>query len=679
MNPLNNFPVPSRSLLIPGLLVLLVASGGWGGVVPQAVAAAATGVSADGLWTLQAEAPAARTDREVAVQPAASQPFSADLTRLHATLTKAPFEGSLPTSADASKEARREVEISLPLPSGGKFGRFRVREVAIMAPALAAKYPEIKTYRGQGIDDPSASVALDVTPAGFHAQVIAPSGWVYVDPLYAKGEDSLYLSYYKRDLAPDPSHPWECYTGSGARALRGASSLPLPQLATGPTLRTYRLACAANGEYVATTGGTVASGLAAVVVIINRVSAICESEVAARLQLVPNNDLIIYTDPATDPYSNGTGALNQNTPNLNAVIGAANYDIGHVFTTGSGGVAGLGVVCGTNKGRGTTGLPTPFGDAFSVDFVAHEMGHQFGANHTFNGNTGNCSGSNRSAAHAYEPGSGTTIMAYAGICGLPSNLQPNSDAFFHSESLSEITNFISGTATCAVNTATGNNAPVADAGPDYTIPRLTPFALTGSALDPDGDLLTYSWEERDLGPAQAGAEPDNGTSPIFRSFTPSYNPVRTFPKLSDLLGNTTTIGEQLPSLARLLKFRLTVRDNRVGGVNSDDVALTVDGTSGPFRVTSPNTAVVTTAGAPLGVTWDVANTNLPPVSTANVSILLSLDGGYTYPVVLAASTPNTGAATVTLPPNAQSTRARVKVAAVGNVYFDVSDADFTVN
>ena len=663
----------SRALLVPGLWL---AVGWWGGAArglaaPKALA----GPSGDGLWTPQTEASAARAGAEVAVQPAFYQLVTADLGRLRETLAKVAPETSLP-EVDATGAVRPGVEVSLPLPQGGKFGRFRLREVAIMAPALAAKYPEIKTYRGQGIDDPSATVALDLTPAGFHAQIITPTGWVYVDPYYAKGAGDVYVSYYKRDLVPEASHPWECYVGGG-RALRGASALP--QLATGPTLRTYRLACAANGEYVATTGGTVASGLAAVVTVVNRVSAIYESEVAARLQLVANNDLIIYTNAATDPYSNDTGALTQNTPNLNAVIGAANYDIGHVFTTGSGGIAGLGVVCGTGKGRGTTGLSNPVGDAFNVDYVAHEMGHQFGANHTFNGNTGSCGGGNRSAAHAYEPGSGTTIMAYAGICGATSDLQPNSDAYFHSESLSEITNFINGGATCAVNTATGNTTPVADAGGDYTIPRLTPFALTGNGLDPDGDLLTYCWEERDLGAAQAGTAPDNGAAPIFRSFNPSYNPVRTFPKTSDLLNNTVTIGEQLPTLARTLRFRLTVRDNRVGGgVNSDDAAITVVDTAGPFRVTSPDSAVAASAGAPLTVTWDVANTNLPPVSTANVSVLLSLDGGYSYPVVLAASAANTGSATVTLP-NVSSTRARIKVAAVGNIYFDVSNANFTVN
>ena len=401
------------------------------------------------------------------------------------------------------------------MPAEGKYSRFEVEEVFIMHPALAARYPEIKTYRGRGLDDPTASLALDVTPAGMHAQIRTAAGAIYIDPYYL-GNNRIYASYYKGDIFRNPRQDgFFCETPGDVTRLKVKGSAPATS--SGTQLRTYRLACAANGEYTATTGGTVASGLAAVVTVINRVSAIYEAEVAVRLVLVANNNLIIYTNPATDPYTNDTNALGQNQTNLDAVIGNANYDIGHVFTTGSGGVAGLGVVCRTgNKARGTTGLPNPIGDAFNVDYVAHEMGHQYGANHPFNGNGSNCAGGNRSAAHAYEPGSGTTIMAYAGICGVNDNLAPNSDAYFIFDSLDAIVTYTTtGLGNCPTPVATGNSVPTVSAGSNYTIPSRTPFALTATGSDADGDLLTYCWEERDLGPAQAGNVPDNGTSPIF--------------------------------------------------------------------------------------------------------------------------------------------------------------------
>ncbi len=683
-------------------LTLLSGVGGSLHAAPRAAAASP--------WRLQAN-PAARPDREAAVPTTKFQAFTADLTRLRAALAGAPLDIAT-AAARGTVVAGNPVEISLPMPRGGRLARFRVEEIALMEPALAAKYPDIKTYRGTGIDDPAAQLALDVTPFGMHAQILSPSGRVYISPYYFGGVDDLYASYYKEDAAPDPAYPWACEfkspllpgravppvvanpvigTPDEARAAGiTPSSLPAERFAPQPhttfsgSLRTYRLAVAANHQYVATTGGTKASALAAIVVVINRVSAIYEADCALRLVLVANDDVIIYPDASTDPFTaNDTTVINTSTATISAAVGAANYDIGHVFTTGSGGISGLGVVCTTTtKGRSTTGLPTPIGDAFNVDYVVHEMGHEFGANHTFNGNTSNCGGGNRSAAHAYEPGSGSTIMAYAGICGTTSDLQPHSDSMFHSESIREILVYTAGTGgTCPVVTANTNTAPVVNAGPSYTIPISTPFTLTGSATDADGDVLTYSWEEYDKGAAQTGIAADNGASPIFRTFAPVYSPSRTFPKMSDLVNNTTTIGEQLPTVARAaMTFRLTVRDNRTGGgaTNSADVALVVSAAAGPFAVTAPNTAITVAAGSALGVTWNVANTIAAPVSVANVSIALSTDGGYTYPYLLASSVANSGSTTVTLPPGVKTTAARIKVAAVGNVFFNISNPNFSI-
>ena len=571
--------------------------------------------------------------------------------------------------------------LSLPLPGGG-FGRFRIVEAPIMAPALAARYPEIRTYRGQGVDDPHATVRLDTTPHGFHAAILSPEGNVYVDPL-SRGDVDHYLSYFTRDARNEAAAEFRC--GATADA---APPLPKsggePRVPSGSELREYRLAVAATGEYTIFHGGTVGDGMAAIVTAMNRVNGVYEREVAIRMNLVADNDQVVYTDPATDPYTNSSGStmLGQNQTNLDEVIGDANYDIGHVFSTGGGGIAQLSVTCRSNfKARGVTGLSAPVGDVFYIDYVAHEMGHQWGGNHSFNGNAGACAG-NRTGSTAYEPGSGSTIMAYAGICG-NQNIQNNSDDYFHGISFDQIVNYSTAGAgsTCAATSATGNDPPAVGAGATYTIPLETPFELCGMATDPDNDPLTYSWEQFDLGPAGHPNTPV-GNAPIFRSFTSVASGCRTFPQLSDLLSNTQTIGEILPTYARTMHFRLTARDNRSGGGGVDfdqSTAVEVSDVGGPFLVTSPNTAVVWQAGATETVVWDVAGTDQPPIDCAAVDILLSDDGGLTYPHTAAAGTPNDGTEAVTVPITVPDTvQARLEVQCAGNVFFDISDVDFEV-
>ena len=628
-------------------------------------------MSGDGIWRAVAADALDTADAEAWVRPEAFSAFILDEDALGATLAQAPLEFS-------EQAAQSQPEIALPLPDG-TIAWFRFVESPVMEPALAAKFPEIRTYLGWGIDDPAASVRFDWTPAGFHAQILAPSGAVYIDP-YNKGDRTLCASYYKRDylglgdgfrctLLPPPAHP----TGptdepDGSR--------------TGETLRTYRLACACTGEYAQFHGGTVSAAMAAITTTVNRVTGIYETELAIRMVLVANNDDIVYTNASTDPYTNNDGSamLSQNQSTVDGVIGSANYDIGHVFSTGGGGVAYLGVVCVNSwKARGVTGRGAPIGDAFDVDYVAHEMGHQYGGNHTFNGELGSCAGGNRNGSTAYEPGSGSTIMAYAGICG-GDNLQSNSDPYFHSESFREIRQYVTtgDGGNCPSTSGTGNNDPSVNAGSNYTIPRSTPFVLTASGSDPDSDPITYCWEERDLGPALQLSEPDNGSSPLFRAWDPTTDPSRIFPRLSNLLNNTTPPGERLPTTNRTMTFRVTARDNQAGGggVDFDDMQVTVSASAGPFEVTSPNSASDVWTGSAT-VTWNVAGTNGSPVNTSQVDILLSTDGGYTYPITLAAGTANDGSETVTVPNN-PTTTARVKVAASNNIYFDISNANFTI-
>lgn len=633
--------------------------------------------SSEELWSDIQEA-TIQTAGERYIIPQSYRTLELDFQAMQSALSNAPSEKTV-------KVINSTTIIALPLPNG-EFTRFKFVESLVMEEELANKYPGIKTYLGQGIDDATASARFDITPVGFHAIIFSVNGTVYIDP-YSMGDNQHYISYYKKDFVPS-----EDQLSASCEVLGLESEIALelnelvvngPAVFSGDELRTYRLACAATGEYTIFHGGSVAAGLAAVVTAVNRVTGVYEREIAVRMVLVANNDLIIYTNPNTDPYSNFSGGqmLGQNQANVDAVIGSANYDIGHVFSTGGGGVAYLAVICVNGfKAQGVTGLPNPIGDPFYIDYVAHEMGHQYGGNHTFNGNAGACSGGNRNAGTAYEPGSGSTIQAYAGICG-SQNLQSNSDDYFHNISFVEMVNYTTngGGNSCPVITSTGNSAPIVNAGTGgFTIPISTPFILTGSATDPDGDTLTYNWEEFDLGPAGHPNSP-SGNAPIFRTFNATLNPWRTFPKLSNLLNNTQTIGEILPTYTRSLKFRLTVRDNKAGGggVDYDEIQFDVTDAAGPFLVTSPNTSVTWQGNSNQTITWDVANTSVVPVNAAEVNILLSTDGGNTYTEVLVSNTPNDGTEQLQIP-NLPTTQARIKVEAASNIFFDISNENFTI-
>lgn len=660
------------------------------------------------LWQDLPELPAVPDGAVAYIHPESSRTMTVRIDDLRSQLADVPTETEY-------LQGTSPLEFSIPTPSGGT-QRFHVYDAPIMAPELAAAYPEIRTYQGQGIDDPAAKLRMDITPQGWHVQVLAPSGAWYIDPAFM-GRDDVYTSYYRHDLSYDdvfPLQPGEtrgaldeetiasrlsafdggctCALCTGFNSETGekpSTTNPLvgPTVKrTGTQLRTYRLAVAATGEYTAFHGGTVALGQAAIVTAMNRVNGVYESELAIRMVLVANNDLLVYTNASTDPYTNNSGGtmLSQNQTNVNAVIGSGNYDIGHVFSTGGGGVASLGSVGITSrKAQGVTGSPSPVNDAFTIDYVAHEMGHQFGANHIFN----TSSDSNRNAGTAYEPGSGSTIMGYAGITGANSDLQPNSDPYFNHSSFDEIIRHVDVTIPAVgTRTATGNSVPTVNAGTDYIIPARTPFVLTASGTDANStDVLTYSWEQRDLGPAILLTAADNGSSPLFRVRNPTTNPSRTFPRLSDLINNVNTnpLGERLPTTnwtsAAPMDFRVTVRDNRAngGGVNTDDMFVQVVDTGAAFAVTAPNTAVTWNGGTAQTVTWNIAGTTAAPINAANVNITLSTDGGFTYPITLATNTPNDGTQSITVP-NVNTSTARVRVQGAGNIFFDISNANFTI-
>lgn len=602
-----------------------------------------------------------------------------DLNKIKAELNTAVYD----SDPNAFKTA---PIISLPLPEGG-FGRFKVVRSEVLPDDTKPSYSNIiRTFSAVGIDDKYATAKLDYTIFGFHAMVMTPSGWFMIDP-YSLSNSSHYISFYRRDKTGMSDFNCETEANDIRRLNPIEHSAPSVNRTSGANLKTFRLALSCTGEYAAFYGGTQAGALSGMVTSVNRVTAVYELELSVRLVLIANTTKLIFLNSATDPFTNNNGStmLGQNQTLTTDSIGSANYDIGHVFSTGGGGVAGLGVVCNSsNKARGVTGSGSPVGDAFDIDYVAHEMGHQFAGNHTFNGALGSCSGANRNGSTAYEPGSGTTIMAYAGICSTD-NTQSNSDPIFHVKSLDEILTFVtSGSGSgCPTSSATGNSAPVVTVPGNFTIPYLTPFSLTGSATDVNGNSLTYIWEEYDLGTqAQVNATQTAGsTFPLFRVFTPQTNGTRIFPKISDIVNNTSTIGERLPSVARSLNFRMTVRDNRLNGgaISNNDtpVLLTVVATPDTFLVKQPNTALTWNAGSTQTVLWDVSGTDVAPISCANVNIYLSTDGGFTYPTTLASNVPNNGSATITVP-GTLTTTARVKVEGAGNIFFDISNVNFTI-
>jgi chitodextrinase len=566
----------------------------------------------------------------------------------------------------------------------GTLEQFSVFENPNLEPELAAKYPQIKSYIGKGIDDPTATIYFSISPLGLQTMKLsADKSAVFIEP-YTK-DLSSYVVYRKEDKLPT-LNTFECTIFDKANATINGSALR-PN-ADDATLRTYRLALSCTGEYTTYFGGTKALALAAMNNTMTRVNGVFEKDFGVRMVIIANNDLVIYTNASTDPYSVAStgsgGAWNlelQNT--LTSVITNSGYDIGHLFgASGGGGNAGcIGCVCvnpstSVPKGKGSgftspaDGIPS--GDNFDIDYVAHEMGHQFGANHTF-------THSNESSGVQNEPGSGNTIMGYAGITGA-TDVQAHSDAFFHAVSVQQVTNYIK-TTTCQTNSSTGNAVPTADAGADYTIPKGTPFMLNGIATDANGDALTYCWEQMNSGSSTTTYPSVTATvGPAFKSFLPSTNPKRYFPQLSTILsGATSWKWEAVPNVARTMNFRFTVRDNRIGGSanNSDDMVVTVNATAGPFSVSAPNTAVSWTSGTSQTVTWAVAGTTANGINAANVDILLSTDGGLTYPITLLSATPNDGTQAIVVPNNI-GTQCRIMVKGSNHIFFDVSNTNFTI-
>lgn len=552
---------------------------------------------------------------------------------------------------------------------------FEIEESSVMAPELSKKYPNIKSYKGVGVSDRSKNIRFSVSPKGVQSMMVDKRSSEATFMQKSNGEDYI-LYTRKADDIVDAN--FICETKE--LSLSG-KSFSTARFVDDQVLRKFRVAISTTGEYTAYHGGTKADALSAINATLTRINMVFEADLGVTLELVANTDLVIYTSANTDPYTGNLNTQAQST--LNSVIGAANYDLGHLLNEDSnGGDAGfIGSVCNdTQKGSAYSSGTTPEGDLFDLDFVAHEMGHQLGANHTW-------SFESEGTQVQAEPGSGTTIMGYAGISGV-NNVASNGQDYFHYYSIKQISDYIE-TTSCATEIPIANVPPVIVGLPDYTIPQGTPFVLLGNATDSDSaDVLTYAWEQVDDGVVTSATfGPTNPSGATFRSQKPSVDSRRYFPKLSSIIsGNLTQTNpavnsawETLSTIERDLNFALTVRDNALGGgqVVSDLIKVNVVANAGPFLVLSQNTTASYEAGSSQQILWDVANTTNSSVNAQFVDIFLSTDGGLSFPTSLAENVANDGSHMILLP-NVVTSQARIMIKASTNVFFAVNELNFSI-
>lgn len=616
------------------------------------------------------------------------------------------------------------MTIELPMGDGSMMA-FKVWDAPMMPEKLASKYTEIRTFTGVSVSNPRITAKLDFTVFGFHAMIFAGENTTLIDP-YDRLGDGFYLVRYKHNDYRDAADKMHCdakheglTTADEILSADAGSSTFAARTGNGWQLRTYSLALCANHFYCqAATGSTtptIAACLSVMTTSMNRINGVYEREFSIHMDFVANEDTLIWPTNTgsingTDPFgsaatnSNGAACLPICQTTCTNRIGSANYDLGHVFTTGGGGISGLGIVCNNSqKARSCTGSPSPVGDSYDIDYVAHEMGHQFGSQHTFNNNTDGSCGGNAVSNYAYEPGSGTSIMAYAGICS-PDNLASHSQDYFHASSLVQIYGSLTTTEdVCATKTSTGNKLPYVPAfTASYSIPYKTPFELIApTATDSVGGAsLTYCWEQWNRGSASTSSSSrlvnTFRTGPLFRTFSPVDTTKRIFPKNSMVLAGSISDagvdgnqGEKLPDTTRYLTFKLTARallSSGKGSFNFPDDTIHIDAISSGaansykgFTVTSQSTTGVSyDGGTTQTITWDKVNTDVAPINCSQVVIYLSTNGGLSWTTNLG-TFPNTGTATVTLPnPATTVTNARIKVKGVGNIFFNVNKKNFTI-
>lgn len=582
----------------------------------------------------------------------------------------------------------------------GDFEEFQVWENSNFDPKLQAKYSDIRAYTGKSLTDKATTINFSISPQGIQTMILRPNtGSEFIE---STKENSIYVVFDSKTRA-SAKLPFSCSTTDQALNQEGLNRIQSTYRANDKTYKTLRLAISCTGEYGAYFGG-IQEALAAINATITRVNGVFEKDLALHLNIIKENDQILYDNPSTDPYSDAdlgtSGFWNQELQsNLTTVLGNSVYDIGHLFgATGGGGNAGcIGCVCvddlGFNsetKGSGYTSPSNdiPEGDNFDIDYVAHELGHQLGANHTF-------SWSSESSGVQVEPGSGSTIMGYAGVADPDNlNIQDNSDPYFTNRSILQIQKNLENKS-CIVRTPLVNSPPLVNAGIDFVVPSGTAYRLKGSATDFDNDFLTYCWEQNNSASrSETGSDSitalSKASGPNYRSFEPTDSSIRYMPSYFNVLdGKLNTTWESVSVVARTLKFTLTVRDNNPIGAQTgfDEVsitskipynAFTAPTGIGPFRVTSQNTTgIIWDLGALQTITWDVNNTTSLPGS-ANVNIKLSIDGGATFPYILESDTPNDGKQVITVPLTPSSANCRVLIEPTENVYYALNSKAFAI-
>ena len=617
------------------------------------------------------------------------------------TLNENEFKEALHRIQDKSI---KDESITISIPNNkGSLEQFLITESSNFAPELQAKFPEIRAYSGTGITDPHASISFSISPNGIQTMILrGDSGSEFIEP-YATDKSVYALSTSKK--RNKEMLPLSCKTidiSLNKELIKKTSQIK----SNTAVFKTMRLALSCTGEYASYFGGTVEGALAGMNATMTRVNGIFNKDLALKLEIIANNNSIIYTNANTDPYSNEAEGLKtiagctgncpgtwnkESQATITSVIGEENYDIGHLFAaSGGGGDAGcIGCVCNTLKNTNSTPVYTsgkgsaytspadskPEGNTFDIDYVAHEMGHQLGANHTFSYDI-------EGTGVSVEPGSGSTIMGYAGITKY--DIQSHSDDYFGYASILQIQDNLA-SKLCPKNTALTNQTPIINAGLDYIIPKSTPFFLKGTGSDSNGNTLTYCWEQYDSATNQTGSKSyaydTKPNGPIFISMIPSGSPIRYMPALTNVLsGQLSTTKESVSSINRTLNFTLTGRNNAtlgLGQTNTDAMVVTVNANTGPFIITSQNNSDFSwISGTKQTINWNVNNTNIL-AGSSNVNIKLSTDGGITFPIILASNTPNNGSAQITVP-DINATNCRILIEPTANIYYAVNSNSFSI-
>lgn len=618
-----------------------------------------------------------------------SKAYTLDIDQLRSVLKSAP-------QSKTGIAVSSPVTIEIPTMEGG-FEKYTVYEASNMSPKLSEKFPDIKSYRGVSTKDKGKTISFGISHKGIKMILFSRDQKpVVIEPVVSDGSVYLVSPAVPEQLSLEKELTCKVNDASVNKNVNFVTDNTDDR-----KFRTYRLAVSVDGEFSAYHGGTVANSLAAVNDLMSFINPVYERDLSIHMNLIDNNDAVIYLDAATDPYTSANTLNNEVQTTLTNTIGETNYDIGIIFTnqTGGGNAGMIASVCQNSQGLVNGQVDKKKGSAYAgpvngtgpqgyiyAMVIAHEMGHQYGANHTFSrpenvdfgflGVLQPETGANR------EPGSGTTVMGYPGVTGTYDVMDKHSDQFLH-YSISQINNYIK-TTTCATTVDLTNNPPTVNAGSDYTIPKGTAFKLTAAGSDPDNNSITYSWEEADISAPNPAfviqgsySFPSNTstTTPNFRVYPPVSSPVRYFPPLNEVLdGSLYSTWNMVSDVARNMKFISLVRDNSVGGgqTSTDEMTVSVDANTGPFKITSLALNQNYPSGSSHQLQWNVNGTNVAPINTQMVNILISTDGGSTF-TTLVANTPNDGQETITIP-STPSQKAYIIVESVGNIFYAASPA-----